>query len=158
LAAPIEDLPIEDVAERHPSRVIVLHHGGQPDPCGPVAARISVVVFGAPPARFGVEQIAIRSTCADASLPSIVRRLARGDLPTSIWWTDDFSQATPVQALASVGRQFVYDSRRWRDVRRGMVALAPIVSQPNGPDVADLNWRRLTPLRQAVAQAVAAAM
>jgi len=154
LAEPLEDVPIEEVARRHPSRVIVLHHGGRPDLCGPVAARISVLLFGAPPARFGVEQIAVRSTCADVSLPSIVRRLARGDLPTSIWWTGDFSEAAPVQALATVGRQFVYDSRRWRDVRRGMIALASIVSQPDGPDLADVNWRRLTPLRQTVAQAL----
>jgi len=49
----------------------------------------------------------------------------------------------------------VYDSRRWRDVRAGFLALDPIVSATDGPDVADLNWRRLTPMRRALTQALA---
>ena len=75
LSAPIEGLPIDDVAERHPSRLILLHHGGRPDPGAPVGATISILLFGTAGARFGVEEIAVRSTCAEASLPSIVRRL-----------------------------------------------------------------------------------
>ena len=155
LSAPIEGLPIDDVAERHPSRLILLHHGGRPDPGAPVGATISVLLFGTAGARFGVEEIAVRSTCAEASLPSIVRRLALGDVPTSIWWTEDLSASVPLEALVTMGRQLLYDSRRWADLRRGFLALAPLAAHPHGPDLADLNWRRLMPLRNALTHAVA---
>ena len=154
LAAPIEGLPIDDVVERHPSRLILLHHGGRPAPGAPVGATLSILLFGPIGARFGVEEIAVRSSCAEASLPSIVRRLALGDVPTSIWWTEDLSRGTPREALITMGRQLLYDSRRWSDLRRGFLALVPLAEHPHGPDLADLNWRRLLPLRQALTHAV----
>jgi glucose-6-phosphate dehydrogenase assembly protein OpcA len=155
LAAPVTEVPVDDVACRHPSRVILLHHGGQPDLCAPMAAWVGILLSGPPTARFGVEQIAVRSACAEASLPSIVRRLALGDIPTSVWWTEDVSRSTPLEALVTLGRQLVYDSRHWTDVRRGVLALAPVIGHPHAPDLADLNWRRLTPMRQALTQALA---
>jgi glucose-6-phosphate dehydrogenase assembly protein OpcA len=53
-----------------------------------------------------------------------------------------------------MGRQLLYDSRRWGDVRRGVLALAPLLADRFGPDLADLNWRRLLPIRQALVHAV----
>jgi glucose-6-phosphate dehydrogenase assembly protein OpcA len=156
LSAPIEGVPIDGVIERHPSRLIRLHHGGRPDPCAPIGATISIVSFGEAGARFGVEEIAVRSTCADASLPSIVRRLALGDIPTSIWWTEDLSRSTPLEALVAMGRQLLYDSRAWTDLRQGFLTLAPLATRPHGPDLADLNWRRLMPMRQALTHALVA--
>jgi glucose-6-phosphate dehydrogenase assembly protein OpcA len=155
LAAPVTHVPVDEVARRHPSRVILLHHGGQPDLCAPVGAMVSILLSGPPNARFGIEQIAVRSACAEASLPSIVRRLSLGDIPTSIWWTEDVSRSTPLEALVTMGRQLLYDSRQWEDVRRGVLALAPVAGHAHAPDLADLNWRRLTPMRQAVMQALA---
>src|SRR5262249_34086775 len=49
-------------------------------------------------------------------------------------------------------RQVVYDSRQWRDVRGGFLALAPLLGQRR-LDLADLNWRRLAPVRQALVHA-----
>jgi len=155
LDAPIEGVPVDDVAQRHPSRLILLHHGGRADPSAPIGAMISILLFGPPDARFGVETIAVRSTCAEASLPSIVRRLSLGDIPTSIWWIEDLSRATPLEALVTMGRQLVYDSRQWRDVRSGVLALAAVLALDHAPDLADLNWRRLTPIRLALTQALA---
>ena len=156
LSAPIDDVPVDEVSRLHPSRVIVLHHArGAPEALSPIAAAIGALTFGPPHARYGVEQIAVRSTCAEASLPSIVRRLTLGDLPTSLWWAEDLSQAVPVAALVAMARQLVYDSRRWHDVREGVLALAPLLAGKHGPDLVDLNWRRLTPMRQAILHAVA---
>jgi glucose-6-phosphate dehydrogenase assembly protein OpcA len=142
-------VPIADVVRHHPSRVIVLHHSPDAGAGAPIAAAVSVVTFGTGESCYGFEQIAVRSACADASLPSIVRSLMRGDVPTSIWWTEDLSHAAPAGAM---GRQLVYDSRGWRDVRRGVLALSPF-TKGHGPDLADLNWRRLTALRQALVHA-----
>jgi len=145
-------VPIADVVRHHPSRVIVLHHSPDAGAGAPIAAAVSVVTFGTGQSCYGFEQIAVRSACADASLPSIVRSLMRGDVPTSIWWTEDVSRAAPVGAIVAMGRQLVYDSRDWRDVRRGVLALSPF-TKGHGPDLADLNWRRLTALRHALVHA-----
>jgi glucose-6-phosphate dehydrogenase assembly protein OpcA len=60
----------------------------------------------------------------------------------------------PLEPLVTMGRQLLYDSRRWRDVRLGVLALAPLLAHPFGPDLADVNWRRLLPVRQALVHAV----
>ena len=158
LQAPIKDVPIDEVSRRHPSRVVVLRHArGHAHPCGPTAAAVGLLVFGPPSAKYGVEQIAVRSACADESLPSIVRRLALGDVPTTVWWAEDISDVTPVAAIVQMGRQLIYDSRPWRDVKRGVDAVVSLASGPNSLGVADLNWRRLLPMRQALVNAIRAA-
>ena len=52
-----------------------------------------------------------------------------------------------------MGRQLVYDSRSWRDFRQGIRALAPLLQQPGTVDLADVNWRRLNAIRQALVYA-----
>jgi glucose-6-phosphate dehydrogenase assembly protein OpcA len=143
-------LGLDAVAARHPSRLIVLEHeAGRSTPDAPFAAGVGIITFGPPSARYGVELIVVRSACAEVSLPSIVRRLIRGDLPTTVWWTEDLSQVPPLDALVTMGRQLLYDSRRWRDIGRAVRTLAPLVAGRQ-VDLADLNWRRLTPLRHAL--------
>jgi glucose-6-phosphate dehydrogenase assembly protein OpcA len=152
IASIAADLPLDDVAARHPSRMIVIEHCDDKTPGAPFAAGVGIVTFGPPQARYGIEQIVIRSACPDASLLSILRRFVRGDLPTTVWCTDDVSAHPPPEPLLEVVRQLLYDSRRWRDVRRGAAALASIAGR-RGIDVADMNWRRLTPLRRALVDA-----
>jgi glucose-6-phosphate dehydrogenase assembly protein OpcA len=116
-----------------------------------------VLTFGPAESRYGVEEIAVRSVCGDAALPSIVRGLTLGGLPTAVWWIDDFSGGTPPDALVRIGRQLVYDSRHWRDVRQGILALKPVVANPRSPGLVDLNWRRLTTMRQTLLHAIESA-
>ena len=148
------DIALDAVIARHPSRAIVIEHErGEHDVCGPLGASVGIIVFGPPEARYAVEEIVVRSACAEPSLPSIVRRYLRGDVPTSIWWTEDLSRVPPLGSLVAMGRQLVYDSRGWRDVRAGLRVIAPLVADER-LDLADLNWRRLTPLRRALAHAL----
>ena len=158
LALPPEGVPLEEVAGSHPARIILLRHDpdvpGDADPTVPLAAHVGVLAFGPPGARYGVERIVIRSACSEAALPSIVRRLTLGDVPTSVWWTEDLSGTRPLAPLVTMGRQLLYDSRRWRDVRLGVLALAPLLTDAFGPDLADINWRRLLPVRQALVHAL----
>ncbi|HEX7139920.1 MAG TPA: glucose-6-phosphate dehydrogenase assembly protein OpcA, partial [Vicinamibacterales bacterium] len=141
---------LEAVVARHPSRTIVLEQDrGVDEPRRPVAARVGISVFGPPAAQYGVEWVVLRSACAKASWPSVVRRFALGDVPTSIWWTDDLSSAPEIAPLVATGRQLLYDSRRWPDVAAGLRILAPHLYEGR-VDLADLNWRRLTPLRIAL--------
>jgi glucose-6-phosphate dehydrogenase assembly protein OpcA len=148
-----EAMPIDEVVARHPSRVIVIAHDDRSrDPRSPERARVGVLTYGPPQARFGVEQIVIQSACAEASLASIVRRLIRGDLPTSVWWSEDMSKTAPFESLVTLGRQLIYDSRGWRDIRRGVLALQPAVDDAR-IHCADVNWRRLAPVRRALLHA-----
>jgi glucose-6-phosphate dehydrogenase assembly protein OpcA len=147
----LDALEVVEVASRHPARVIVLAHSR----CGPesppaIVAAVGILTFGSGEARHAVEQIAIRSRCAEASLPSIVRRLTFGDVPTSVWWTGDLSRSALLIALVTMGRQLVYDSRQWADVPAGVSRVAGLLDHPHAPDLADLGWRRLTPMRQAL--------
>src|SRR5262245_32212702 len=131
VAAIAAGLPLDEIAARHPSRMIVLEHCGDERPGTPFAAAVSIVTFGPPQARYGIEQIVFRSACPDAALLSILRRFARGDLPTTVWCADDLSEQPPLQPLLEIGRQLLYDSRRWRDARRGLHAVAAIVDRPH---------------------------
>lgn len=147
------DPPVEEVLARHPSRLIVLEHEHlERTSDAPFAAGVGIAVFGPEHARYGVEQIVARAACAEVALPSIVRRFIRGDLPTTVWWTEDLSQVPPFDALVTMGRQLLYDSRQWSDVAGGVRAIAPLVGDRYA-DLADLNWRRLTPVRRALAHA-----
>jgi glucose-6-phosphate dehydrogenase assembly protein OpcA len=160
-----DTIPVNAVAAQHPCRAIVIEHR-ETESAGDqsLSAGVGIVTFGPPGARYGIEQIAMRSACSATSLPSIIRRLVRGDLPTSLWWADDLSRLAPATPIVAMGRQLVYDSRGWRDVRRGVAALAPFVTRRDEftpastrmatessiVDLADVNWRRLTPVRQAL--------
>jgi glucose-6-phosphate dehydrogenase assembly protein OpcA len=145
-------IPLDEVVRRHPSRVIVLRRATATSE--PIAhASVAVTTFGPPAARYGVEEISMRTTCADASLPSILRRFAHGDVPTTLWWADDLSRVPPVPSLLAMARQLVFDSRDWRDVHAGVAALAPLLDDPDAPELADVNWRRLTSMRYAIVHA-----
>lgn len=144
---------IDAVAARHPSRVIVIaHEHGCPLKRAPIAARVGVATYGPPQARYAVEQVSVRSSCESSSLPSIVRRLIRGDLPTTVWYPGDLSKWPPQPAIVAEGRQLLYDSRQWRDVGAGIRAVVQ-ATESSTIDVADLNWRRLAPVRQALRHA-----
>jgi glucose-6-phosphate dehydrogenase assembly protein OpcA len=158
-AVPDDITPVlEEVVARHPSRVIVLRHEpNAPADRSPFAITIGIRVFGPGSARYGIEQIAVRSACAEARLPSIVRQLVRGDVPTSVWWIDDVSQAPPIDAIIGVARQLVYDSRAWRSVARGLSTVASLIRTRAQLDLADVNWRRLRPVRQSLRHACSSA-
>jgi glucose-6-phosphate dehydrogenase assembly protein OpcA len=155
---PLDGVEVVEVAARHPARIIVLAHShGEPDCAAKIAAAVGILTFGSGEARHAVEQIAIRSRCTDASLPSIVRRLTLGDVPTSVWWTGDLSQSPPLTTLVTMGRQLVYDSRQWTDVPGGLSSVAGLLDHSHAPSLADLGWRRLAPMRQALTQGFRAA-
>jgi glucose-6-phosphate dehydrogenase assembly protein OpcA len=138
---------IDAVAGQHPSRVLIIDHE-QPGtgPCGITGARVGVVTYGPPEMRYGVEQVAVRSACADESLPALIRRLVRGERPISVWWAEDLSNVPLLGSIVEMGRQLVYDSRQWASVKEGVQALEPWQHL----DLADVNWRRLASIRRAV--------
>jgi glucose-6-phosphate dehydrogenase assembly protein OpcA len=129
------------------------------EPSPPKSGSVAVLTFGTPATRYGVELLAVHAACADRSIPSILCGLVIGDLPTAVWWTDDFSSlsaAEPSPAITAMGQQFLYDSAKWSDVARGLRAVAALLGRPHRPDIADLNWRRLRTLRRCIVHSLRA--
>jgi glucose-6-phosphate dehydrogenase assembly protein OpcA len=155
----LDAVEVIEVASRHPARVLVLAHARCGDLERPTAlvASVGILTFGSGEARHAVEQIAIRSRCSERSLPSIVRRLTLGDVPTTVWWTEDLSQSPPLTPLVTMGRQLIYDSRQWVDAPAGIARIAALLDRPNAPNLGDLGWRRLAPMRQALGLGLRAA-
>lgn len=166
-AAPsTQDGLVRRVAQRHPARTIIIeHHDDRTSLTGPESVSVAVLeVDGTskgtrsrPGAaarssirpRYGIEFIAVRAVCASRSIPSLVRRLLRGGVPTTIWCLDDLCRG-PLSPVSRMGRQLIYDSAVFRDVPAGFHRLQHLLSQPHPPDLADLNWARLAPLRAAM--------
>lgn len=149
---------IEDLARRHPARTLLLSYAPAVEPVSaPAAVRVGLHTFGDERVRYGLEFVAVHTTCADEALASIVRGLTIGSLPTSIWWTGSLGPPQLPAAITGVGRQLVYSSADWTDVESGFRALASLVDREQGPELSDLNWRRIEPLRAALVHAVRSA-
>ena len=147
-----------NVAQRHPVRAILLDHAaGVERPVALQPVRVGLRTFGSSAARYGIELIAIRASCAEAAIRSIVNRLTRGGVPTSVWWIGDLSRNPPPELMTTLGRQFLYDSASWHDPRKGLRVVAGILARPHAPDVADLNWRRLAPMRHSIVHGLGSA-
>jgi len=145
---------VEPLARKHPARTIFLsYRQGVECAAPPEAVRIGLRTFDEGDARRGLELIAVRAACADRSIPSIVRRLTAGDVPTTVWWACDLSDAVPPDTVTTLGRRLVYDSALWRDVKGGVAAAAALVERSPATSFADLNWRRTAALREGLARA-----
>jgi glucose-6-phosphate dehydrogenase assembly protein OpcA len=156
---------VPTVVALHPARVLVLIA----DPGSETGEFTSAVrVWGhvVDPGRWVCsEEVTLRATGrAVDRLPSAVRALLIGDLPTNLWWA--VPQPPPLAAgllydLLEHTEQIIYDSIGWPDPARGVVATGAWLAQiERGPDqgrwrvASDLNWRRLKYWRRLLAQAL----
>ena len=108
------------------------------------------------------EQVTLRAAAPSVCrLPSAVRALLIGDLPTNLWWATP--QPPPLAGamlheLSERAQQIIYDSIGWLEPARGVAATGAWLrrmEQGHGPwrVVSDLNWRRLKYWRRLLAQA-----
>jgi hypothetical protein len=152
----VSEETLTGVLRVHPARTILVDYAAEPArTCAPESFAINVLLFAGGAERYGVERIAVRTACADSSLPSVVRRLVRGDLPTTLWWLGDAARWPPPPPLVNEARQLLFDSRHWSDVPAGARSVADAVSKARHLDLSDVNWRRTAPLRRAVLDALA---
>jgi glucose-6-phosphate dehydrogenase assembly protein OpcA len=145
---------LSSVARRHPARVVILDHRCTSHAREPQSVRVGLLTIGPPDHRYGIEIISVAVACLDESLPSILRAITCGDVPTTIWLTGDLSVATPAMPLIEISRQMIYDSGRWKDLPRGFQGVAGLLDAAHPAAPVDLAWRRLAPLRRAVATAL----
>lgn len=146
---------IGELAQRHPSRAIIVHADRERPP-GLEAQLAMHVHLTAPDAtrQVSYEQILIRARGdSDERLASAVIPLLLPDLPVFLWWTGtpplDERQFDDLLALAD---RFIVDSA---DFARPDVTLPRIAraceSGRGRYGVTDFNWTRLTPWRDLVA-------
>jgi hypothetical protein len=132
---------LPSVARRHPARVVLLNHRCTSHAREPHSVRVGLLTIGPSDHRYGIEMVSVAIACLDESLPSILRAITRGDVPTSMWLTE-------------LSRQMIYDSGRWKDLARGFQGVAGLLEAAHPAAPVDLAWRRLAPMRRAIATAL----
>ncbi|MFQ5967231.1 MAG: glucose-6-phosphate dehydrogenase assembly protein OpcA [Acidimicrobiia bacterium] len=90
-------------------------------------------------------------------VPSMVRSLLLGDLPTTLWWASP--EAPPLvgallDELAGLANQVIYDSVAWSDPLRQLVVTAKWLAGERSQVVSDLAWRRPKLWRRLMAQSL----
>lgn len=149
---------LAEVSDRHPSRVLLLLADGEQEE-QPRAWVSALCRSGDGGRRICSEQVSIRAGGEGLRrLPSVVRPLLVGDLPTALWW----AVPTPPPLfgdlffeLAGMARRVLWDSTIWLDEAVGLRAVA---GWADGVDprigLVDLAWVRLAPWRGAIARAL----
>jgi len=153
-AAVVDD--IGTIVARHPARVVVLTAEA-----GSEAHEVEALVAAHGWSGDGGEQLCGERVMlrtggqGSRSLPSAVRSLVLGDLPTALWWATP--EAPPLAGdlfteLAREATQVIYDSMAWTDPLRQLVVTARWIATNGGQATSDLAWRRPKLWRRLIAQ------
>jgi len=147
------------IVEHHPSRVLMLVGEGAAGGDELEAYVSALCHLGERGRQVCSEHVVISARdAARRRLPSAVRPLVLGDLPTALWWAGG---EPPVLAgdlfreLADMATQVVFDSVGWPDPARGLVATATWAAGADASaGISDLAWTRLAPWRSLIGQAL----
>jgi glucose-6-phosphate dehydrogenase assembly protein OpcA len=87
-------------------------------------------------------------------VPNVVLPLLLSDLPVVFWWPGEPALREPLlYDMLRPANRFVVDTLGFVHVERSLVTLDALRNRPGvGIDLADLNWGRLLPWRELVAQ------
>jgi glucose-6-phosphate dehydrogenase assembly protein OpcA len=138
---------LEGMAERHPSRAILLIPGGAED-ADDLAARVQVAAFALPGERRHVaaEIVELRLGSNRARSPaSIVMPLLISGLPVFCRWRGPLAFGDrELEELTGLADRLVVDSREWGDPAVDYTRLAELFDRVA---VSDIAWRRTLPWR-----------
>ena len=144
---------LTSVSKRHPSRAIILiadrWHAESPIDAE-VRLMCAAQTGGRPPLCFEQVFVTVQGRAAD-HLASVVVPLLMPEVPTYLWWPGQplFGHRLFHRLLASAN-QLVIDSGQFRSPGDGLNDLARLCSGRYG--VNDINWGRLKPWRDIIAQ------
>ena len=145
---------IASLPEYHPSRsIVVLAEPSDGDPA--IDASLSAHCHVAPGLEgqvcFEEVDLTVRGRAA-RHLHSVVLPLLVPDLPVFSWWSGDLPDDLHLLSdVLDASDRFIVDSARFSDEQGGITCLASL-AQHSATAVSDLNWNRLDPWRQLVAQ------
>jgi glucose-6-phosphate dehydrogenase assembly protein OpcA len=164
-AAEAVDKEVPVIVAMHPARVLLLIAESGPG-AGDLQAAVRVRGHVVDPGRWVVsEEVTLHATGQSLErLPSAVRSLLIGDLPTPLWWAAPRPPSLAGECLFDLvehAEQIIFDSIGWREPARGVVATAAWLAEiERGPGrgrwrvASDLNWRRLKYWRRLLTQAL----
>lgn len=142
---------LEGLAERHPSRCVVLYP--QPDIDGDrLDARVSVESFALPGLEQHVAAEVIRLTLVGRRCQapgSIVLPLVLADLPLFLRWRGPLPfGGRPLEQLATISDRLIVDTAEWDDLEADLARLPELFPHTA---VSDIAWARTLEWRRAVA-------
>ncbi len=149
-AAPNVTRSVSELAERYPSRAIVLI--SDPDePEGDVDVRLSAFcsLRGGASAQVCAEQVTIHAQGPPARhLESLAGPLLISDLPAVLWYPGAFSPSSPEFAgMVALADRLILDSAASGDCERSLREIAYLLDDPATPAVGDLQWVALSAWR-----------
>jgi glucose-6-phosphate dehydrogenase assembly protein OpcA len=144
------------VAQRHPSRTIVaLVDAAATDVDIDASVRVSCKHVGTAGLSVCVEQIVLEANpVAARRLPNAILPLLLADLPVVLWWPGEPPLRDPVlYDLLEPAYRFVVDTSQGAHLERYLGGLNTLRHRPGLlVDMVDLNWERLVPWRELIAQ------
>jgi glucose-6-phosphate dehydrogenase assembly protein OpcA len=144
------------LVDHHPSRTIVVRsEPNQVQPDIDAWVNVACKAIGSSGINACVEQIVIESNPrALRRVPNVVLPLLLADMPVVLWWPGEPPLREPLlyDLLEPVTR-FVVDTLGFVHVERTLINLNNLRHRPTVRiDLGDLNWDRLTPWRELIAQ------
>jgi glucose-6-phosphate dehydrogenase assembly protein OpcA len=143
------------LVDHHPSRTVVamVNQGG----AGQIDAQVHVDcrAMGTTGLRVCSEHVILSvSPAALRRVPNVVLPLLLSDLPVVFWWPGEPALREPIlYDMLRPANRFVVDTLGFVHVERSLVTLDALRHRASvGVDLADLNWGRLLPWRELVAQ------
>lgn len=135
------------MARRHPARIVLLVGEDSEQSQGIVAQVTAGVTQLGKRRQISSEQVRISaSPDGRGRLASAARPLLIGDLPTALWWNSNQPPPTGgdlFHELQDMAGSIIYDSRGWRDPRKGLIATANwALGAQERTLITDLAWMR----------------
>ncbi|WP_052888066.1 glucose-6-phosphate dehydrogenase assembly protein OpcA [Thermogemmatispora carboxidivorans] len=147
---------LRDLLSTHIARVIILILEDDRDAPASVATWVTLRSFPviSDLTRHHFEQItALLSGPVVKHSAALLQRLVRPDLPIYLWWLDEPpASGDPLDSLAAISQRLIVDSASFQAPGPALRLLASLLETYPACAISDLNWGRLTPLRQLVAQ------
>jgi glucose-6-phosphate dehydrogenase assembly protein OpcA len=147
---------LRDLSSMHLARVTILILDSSEDTATSVSTWITIRCFSviSDLMRHCFEQTTLLATGrAVRSIGNIVQPLLKAELPVYLWWLGDPpSDESVFGALVALSERVIVDSTSFFNPEQDIYTLASLLRASPGCALSDLNWSRLTPWRQLIAQ------
>src|SRR6266702_8399072 len=148
---------LRDLSSTHVARVILLILDQEQNIPSSVSTWVTIRSFPiiSDIMRHNFEQITVELTGnATSSSPIILQPLLKPDLPVYFWWVDELPNTTSLfRQLATMSSRVIVDSSQFLQPEESLRTLSQLLqSLATNSALSDLNWGRITPWRELVAQ------
>lgn len=147
---------IRNLSSTHIARVILLILDTTPTIPGSVATWVTLRSFPilSDTMRHSFEQVTLVATgSAVRAVGNILQPLLKPDLPTYVWWLNDLPDDKAIfLSLTELSSRIIVDSSSFFAPEQSISALSSVIEEAPNCALSDLNWGRITPWRQLVAQ------